>query len=452
MQPNNENIEQKVVELFSANNNYTVISYNGSIVTLEISGEVKELKLVLDTIFEDVKILPGNKLEIKLSSVKSDKHLIFYDEEDFINNYEKYGEYFDEKCIVILFSKWGVIIKSERENFSADKALIFNYPIYRELLSYLTAKNEFTPYHDDLNKQFVIISKDTGAFYIGYDLLESRLQEVEDLKTPFTLLKEYFTKKEFIQFFKEVVITGTHSSKVEDRFFELVKTLKVILSVTERDYENYILDFAFDKIKSKFKEERNKYFESLEKGIDSVSKQVVSFPLTFAATAFASYQVKDRPVILALIVLAYFLYTVVASKILQFVKYNVLCLIEDVDREEGEIKNSYNKLYADFEADFKKIREKIAKLNTILSYLKWILWGLLILFIIYSSYQIIINGFSKATDEQTLKIKTSNIKMSVEKKEPYLDSAHYKKRIKKLDTLKILKNNNSNNQLPVKAN
>jgi hypothetical protein len=404
---------ENLIEFFSDVNNFKLESYNGSTLVFTILKDETIAKGQFKTVFSEVKELPASKVEIKLSSANDEKLLMFYDESDFVNNHEKYQENFNDKCIVLLTSKNGGIIKQINETFTADKALVFNYPIYRELLSFLINKNEFTPYHDDLNHQFVIISKETGAFYIGYDILESRLHEVEDIKPSFLSLKEYFTKKEFIQFFKEVVITGTHSSKDEDRFFELVKTLKVLLNVTERDYENYILDFAFDKIKTKFKEERNKYFESLEKGIDSVSKQVVSFPLTFAATAFASYQVKDKPFILALIVLAYLLYTIIANKVLQFVNYNVACLVEDVDREEGEIKNSYNKLFSDFETDFKKIRNKIEKLQSILLYLKIILWGLLALFVFYSSYQIITFRRSPTINEQVVKIPTSNIRMTI---------------------------------------
>src|SRR5690606_6719430 len=170
----------------------------------------------------------------------------------------------------------------------------------------------------------------------------------ENLEPYVEELKSEFVKKEFIQFFKDVIINSIHSTDVRDRFFELTKSLKLLLNLTEKDYESYVLDFAIDKIKSKFKEERNKYFESLEKSIDTVSKQIVSFPLTFGATAFASYQVKDKPFILVLIVVAYLLYTIIAFRVLSITDYNILCLKADVKKEENEIKNGYDKVYDDF--------------------------------------------------------------------------------------------------------
>lgn len=84
---------------------------------------------------------------------------------------------------------------------------------------------------------------------------------------------------------------------------------------------------------------------------------MVSFPLTFAATAFASYQVKDKPLILILIFIAYSLYTIIAFKILKITSYNVECLEHDINKEEDLLKN-YNKVYEEFEKDFEKINKK----------------------------------------------------------------------------------------------
>lgn len=415
MQPDKDQSIKVLVKFFANAENFRFEYFNGSVLTVKVLDIDSNAKAMFASIFKDVTELSSSLFEIKISTVHDGSLHVFYDKQDFINKYENDSKGNRDKQILILHNENGVLVKYKNEDFCTEKALLFNYPVYRELLSYLISQNAFTPYHDNLNRQLVIISKESGAFYIGYDISEARVQDLDNLEPTFNSLKDFFTKKEFIQFFKEVVITSTYKNDVQNRFFELVKNLKVILNVTERDYENYILDFAFDKIKTKFKEERNKYFESLEKGIDSVSKQVISFPLTFAATAFASYQVKDKSFILALIVLAYFLYTIIANKVLQFVKYNVNCLVDDVDREEGEIRNSYNKLYIDFQGDFIKIRTKIKKLNIIILYLKIVLWGLLLLFIAYSSYQIASLNQDAIAQEQLIKIPTSNIKLIITK-------------------------------------
>lgn len=294
---------------------------------------------------------------------------------------------------------------------------MFNYVQHRELQEFLISKNEFTPYHDNLSKQFVIIGKEKGAFHIGYNLLEKRKISDEDIKPFIEELKTEFVKKEFIQFFKDVIINSIHSTDIKDRFFELTKSLKLLLNLTAKDYESYVLDFAIDKIKSKFKEERNKYFESLEKSIDTVSKQIVSFPLTFGATAFASYQVKDKPWILILIVIAYLLYTFIAFKVLSITDYNILCLKSDVKKEEDEIKNGYEKVYADFKEDFIKIWTKIRKLEGLVLILKWILSLLFIIFLIFALVQIFNPVASDKKEKISVETETINIIVK-EKKHP----------------------------------
>ena len=101
-------------------------------------------------------------------------------------------------------------------------------------------------------------------------------------------------------------------------------------------------------MKSEFKEERGMYFDSIDKNIASIGKQVISFPLTFGATIFASYKVKDQPALLILILSAYFLYTIIAFLVLNMTAYNIKCLRKDVKQEEEIIQNSYRIIYADF--------------------------------------------------------------------------------------------------------
>lgn len=237
---------------------------------------------------------------------------------------------------------------------------------------------------------------------------------------------------EYIKLFIETISTaGIGNYDLNDRFFEIVKGLKIIISLTERDYDNYINNFSFEKLKSKFKEERNKYFENLEKNIDLISKQVVSFPLTFAATAFASYQVKDKSLVLILILVGYSLYTFIAIKILNITSYNVECLENDITKEEEIIKNSYSKNHNDFEEDFEKIRKKTNKIKDLVFYLRRILFSMLFLFFVYSIFQILSKKSEKSID--SILIPTEKIKFIV------VDSLHNNLKHKNIKAKKISK-------------
>ena len=387
----NETLKTTINEFLSILNNDIAknsLVFDGSNLRFKIENNYPSSLEIAKKIFKTINELLNGEIEIKLTSCKLKNTFFYFDYDNYLRDYEYYKDAFTNSNIIILNFETKILFKEIDEEFTIEKADMFNYVQHRELQEFLISKNEFTPYHDNLSKQFVIIGKEKGAFHIGYNLLEKRKISDEDIKPFIEELKTDFVKKEFIQFFKDVIINSIHSTDIKDRFFELTKSLKLLLNLTAKDYESYVLDFAIDKIKSKFKEERNKYFESLEKSIDTVSKQIVSFPLTFGATAFASYQVKDKPWILILIVIAYLLYTFIAFKVLSITDYNILCLKSDVKKEEDEIKNGYEKVYADFKEDFIKIWTKIRKLEGLVLILKWILSLLFIIFLLFALVQI----------------------------------------------------------------
>lgn len=416
----NETLKTTINEFLSILNNDIAknsLVFDGSNLRFKIENNYPSSLEIAKKIFKTINELLNGEIEIKLTSCKLKNTFFYLDYDNYLRDYEYYKDAFTNSNIIILDFETKILFKEIDEEFTIEKADMFNYVQHRELQEFLISKNEFTPYHDNLSKQFVIIGKEKGAFHIGYNLLEKRKISDEDIKPFIEELKTEFVKKEFIQFFKDVIINSIHSTDIKDRFFELTKSLKLLLNLTAKDYESYVLDFAIDKIKSKFKEERNKYFESLEKSIDTVSKQIVSFPLTFGATAFASYQVKDKPWILILIVIAYLLYTFIAFKVLSITDYNILCLKSDVKKEEDEIKNGYEKVYADFKEDFIKIWTKIRKLEGLVLILKWILSLLFIIFLLFALVQIFNQVASDKKEKISVETETINIIVK-EKKHP----------------------------------
>lgn len=417
---NNETLKITINEFLSILNNDIAknsLVFDGNNLRFKIENNYSSSLEVASKIFKTINELINGEIEIKLTSCKLKSTFFYFDYDNYLRDYEYYKDVFSNSNIVIIDFEAKILFKEINEEFTLEKADIFNYIQYRELQDFLISKNEFTPYHDKLSKQFVIIGKEKGAFHIGYNSLEKRKISNEDIKPFVEELKSEFVKKEFIQFFKDVIINSIHSTDIKDRLFELTKSLKLLLNLTAKDYESYVLDFAIDKIKSKFKEERNKYFESLEKSIDTVSKQIVSFPLTFGATAFASYQVKDKPWILILIVIAYLLYTFIAFKVLSITDYNILCLKSDVKKEEDEIKNGYEKVYADFKEDFIKIWTKIRKLEGLVLILKWILSLLFLIFLLFALVQIFNPVASDKKEKISVETETINIIVK-EKKHP----------------------------------
>jgi len=414
-----DEIIYRLIELYKCNIDINTIEYDGRNLLFELGENNFDDNLsIIKSVFTHTENLTGNKISLKLKSTTIENFHVFFKREDYLKRYNEYFENFAKSQLLILEKESQVIFKDVSEKFSKNKAIIFNNHSYQQILYLLKTNSIFTSIKSDDN-ELIIVSKENSVMHIGYKNYDLRIGELDDLYPDFLLLKKRFEKRdfsdritentEFIKLFIETISTagiGNYESK--DRFFEIVKGLKIIISLTERDYNNYINEFSFEKVKSKFKEERNKYFENLEKNIDLISKQVVSFPLTFAATAFASYQVKDKSWVLALIFIGYCLYTFIAIRILGITSYNIICLEKDIVKEEDSVKKSYSKDHNDFEEDFEKIKIKTEKIKDLVFYLRIILFSMLILFFMYSAFQI----FLKKSDigNENIVIPTEKVK------------------------------------------
>lgn len=449
----NINIIDEFIKIYEVHILDNSIEYDGSNFIFEIKSDNLKYDLnIIETVFDDVDNLPSNKVSLKLANLKIKNFLIFYKQDDFLKKYRSYSTNFNELSLLILDEKNKTIFKGSDEKFSKEKALIFNNNPYQQILNLLKSNNIFSSIKSH-NNEIIIVSKENSVIHIGYKNYDLRISELDDLLPDFYLLKKRFEKidfseritdnSEYIKLFIETISTaGIGNYDLNDRFFEIVKGLKIIISLTERDYDNYINNFSFEKLKSKFKEERNKYFENLEKNIDLVSKQVVSFPLTFAATAFASYQVKDKPWILILVLAGYSLYTFIAIKILHITSYNVECLENDITKEEEIIKNSYSKNHNDFEEDFEKIRKKTNKIKDLVFYLKIILFIMLFLFFVYSIFQIFFQKSDRTTNNILIPIEKIKY-ISIDTLEKNFNKNNSDEIIKLFNPYTQMKNNDS---------
>jgi hypothetical protein len=313
-------------------------------------------------------------------------NLVFYDQAHFQteDSYTRYKDCWDDVNIILLMPGGEMVIKEINEAASEKNLPIYNYIYYRKILDFLVSKPEFSSLHLETDLQFVILSAEKGPYYIGYTLVENRVATEKSFVPEYEDLVKNFQKMEFAKFFIDIVIEGTHSAVIKERFWKLVTNLSGLISLANRDLQIYLQKFAFEKIKSKFKEEKVKYFESLEKNIESLNKQVLAFPLTFAASVFAGFQVKDSGWILYIIFTSYALYTIVAWKILGLIRYNIKTTEQDVDGESERIKTTYQVVFSEFKGDFDKIKRKIQLVKQLHRWLHWILGGLLVLFFAFT--------------------------------------------------------------------
>lgn len=81
------------------------------------------------------------------------------------------------------------------------------------------------------------------------------------------------------------------------------------------------------------------------------------------------------------------MYTIIATKVLSIASFNVANIKGDKQTESDKILKFYGPLNDLFKNDFDKIDKKIRKIESLICYLKIILWGLLILFFIFGIYE-----------------------------------------------------------------
>lgn len=394
MKKNSDIIE--IIEIYENNIATESISFDGYNLIFKFKSNALNSETALNKIFNVDKLLNGN-ISIELKNLKTQNLYVYNGIDNYLNDYDNYKNSFDDSQILIFNNDNKTVFKDTNESFIADKAIVFNNVFYHHILNLLKECKSFSNIKS-IDNEIIVVSKTNGVIHLGYNFREYRINDLEDLKSVYETLKTRFYKSdligkisentEFIKLFIETIATsGIGKYKKNEIFFEFLKEFKILISFTERDYDNYINEFSFENIKTKFKEERNKYFEGLEKNIELVSKQVLSFPLTFAATAFASYQVKDDVITLGLILMAFFLYSVVALKILNISRYNIECIEKDVDAEKKQIEKDYIKNFEYFSDDFDKINSKLIKIKSLICWLKLILISMFCLFLLFAGYE-----------------------------------------------------------------
>lgn len=327
-----------------------------------------------------------NEVVIDINQEFQGGHYIFLNKSDFIERFSSQID-FENATLLIIGNNEPSIIKEKGEIFSKEKSIFFAKLNFDLILKFLKSEPDFSSYNPESDDQFVLSSPDSNSplKVIGYNPIDKRISTIDfDLGVLFSTLKENFKKSGYKQIFKERILKSLQGIDTEDVYFRLLQSLKLLLNDSELDYQIFINKFAFDKISKKFKEERNKYFENLEKNIDSVSKQVASLPLTFSASAFASYQVKDKPTILLMILIAFIFYTVIALYSLIFLSwYNVSQIKRDLNHEKEEIRKYGDELYQPFKADIKQVESKIKRLKWLIGITVFIFIAILILFVLF---------------------------------------------------------------------
>lgn len=241
-------------------------------------------------------------------SINQFDYLLFFDVEHFRKNWKKFINNDKDVAILNIDSSALFYLNSERKTFvdflEQTNHFFDNAIVYSNFINFFIEKSrdennkfQFVDSFDTNNRKlFFTSSKDPGKLVIGYPLelveLDDKinysiiLKRLKDSFDPSSKNLPIFIKNEIFRFF-------------EDRFdlngfVKLFKDLNKVLDNAEKNYQIYLHDLSLDKIKSDYKEYKQKYFASQNDILNKITTQVIALPISIAASAYSLYNLKGE--------------------------------------------------------------------------------------------------------------------------------------------------------------
>ncbi len=181
------------------------------------------------------------------------------------------------------------------------------------------------------------------------------------MESIFCQLEKEIDRKDFIPFFNNEICKTLLGKEVEERYIEFLKQHSSIVKSATLDFEIYLKDFSFDKIKTKFRENRDKYFNSLQDINSKFSSKLGSLVISISASVFATFRFKseERSFSGLLVLIAYTLYASYSNYEIACLKNDIKTISRNFDRELREIHVRSPIIADSLDEDSNQIKEKI---------------------------------------------------------------------------------------------
>lgn len=268
-----------------------------------------------------------------------------------------------------------------------------NYSTYLPLLKLFRADRHISEFDDVAKNKLLIIdnNKERNLVNIKYAVYDPRIftKKVEfdynSFENRITQLN-ISNNQEWVSCLKHNIVSVMSAQQEENKTFaELFLNIQFIISNTERDYEIYISGFSFEKVSKALKEDKQKYFQTLNQAQDRIKSQVIAVPLSIGTSIYAFFQLETN------IRNYYFILVMIAVYILFICWYlwlyeqDLRKLKKDVKEDRENFTKLYPKVFEIFKADFDYIKNKI----TSVILLSWVIkstiiadWIILLLYVI----------------------------------------------------------------------
>lgn len=164
---------------------------------------------------------------------------------------------------------------SNKEKYGIE--IVDNYSNSNLVITFISLKDK-----TKVNLDF----KPTGTLKLDYEI---------DYFTKVNLLIEYLIKenKQFSVFFKNSIISNLLYEE-KDVFALFFEKIDKIFYEAKLNYNVFLHELSLDKIKTDYKEYKQKFFASQNDILSKISTQVLALPISIAASAFSLFNLKGE--------------------------------------------------------------------------------------------------------------------------------------------------------------
>lgn len=250
-----------------------------------------------------------------------------------------------------------------------------NVLYYFKLLSFLKEQEHqedhhfyFVDHFNSDNRKIILTSlKKEGKLTIGYPAEVPDFDIQISIKSKIERFISCFNEKQLPKFLKAELFNILPSFKQEGRLEAFIQNLDFIIEKAEQNFEIYLSELTLDNFKSQYLEFRLKYFSQFRDILSKITTQILAFPLSITASAFATYKVIDSVMLCSLIVAAFIAFSIYSLFMMNAQKDDVNEIIRLFNADYANFsKSSFFEKYPDELVSFKETYDYVSKRSVFL--------------------------------------------------------------------------------------
>lgn len=162
----------------------------------------------------------------------------------------------------------------------------------------------------DYRKIIITSLKKEGKLTIGYPMVLPIFDSKKSIQPEIDRFILAFKEKQLPKFIKTELFNYLPAFKQDERLEAFIHNMDIIMEKAEQNFEVYLSDLSLDEFKNRFLEFRIKYFNQFRDILSKITTQILAFPLSITASAFATYKTLDSIFLCCLIVSAFIVFSI----------------------------------------------------------------------------------------------------------------------------------------------